>query len=136
MAFSRRNFLKYAAMSAGGAAIADTPFFSARARAEAEGGDVKYVPTSCEMCFWKCGAIAKVKDGKVVKLEGNPLHPQSMGKLCARGQAGIGQLYDPDRLKKPMIRVPGSKRGDGQYEEVSWEKAFSHIAENLTLIIA
>ncbi len=134
MAFSRRNFLKYAAMSAGGAAIADTPFFSARARAEAEGGDVKYVPTSCEMCFWKCGAIAKVKDGKVVKLEGNPLHPQSMGKLCARGQAGIGQLYDPDRLKKPMIRT--GERGDGKYKEVSWDEAFSYTAEKLNAIIA
>ena len=60
MAFSRRNFLKYAAMSAGGTVLADTPFLSARARAEAEGGNVKYVPTSCEMCFWKCGVIAKV----------------------------------------------------------------------------
>ncbi|WP_417912094.1 molybdopterin-containing oxidoreductase family protein [Candidatus Electronema sp. TJ] len=134
MAFSRRNFLKYAAMSAGGAAIADTPFFSARARAEAEGGDVKYVPTSCEMCFWKCGAIAKVKDGKVVKLEGNPLHPQSLGKLCARGQAGIGQLYDPDRLKKPMIRT--GERGDGKYKEVSWEEALSYTAEKLKEVMA
>uniref|UniRef100_UPI004056406F molybdopterin-containing oxidoreductase family protein n=1 Tax=Candidatus Electronema sp. TaxID=2698783 RepID=UPI004056406F len=138
MAFSRRNFLKYAAMSAGGAAIVDTPFFSARARAEAEGGTARYVPTSCEMCFWKCGVIAKVqknKDGvdEVVKLEGNPLHPQSLGKLCARGQAGIGQLYDPDRLKRPMIRT--GERGDGKYKEVSWEEALSYTAENLKKII-
>lgn len=139
MAFSRRNFLKYAAMSAGGAAIADTPFFSARARAAAEGGAARYVPTSCEMCFWKCGAIAKVvkdKDGKdvVVKLEGNPLHPQSMGKLCARGQGGIGQLYDPDRLKGPMIRT--GERGDGKYKQVSWDEAFDFTAQKLKEIIA
>jgi thiosulfate reductase/polysulfide reductase chain A len=139
MAFSRRNFLKYAAMSAGGTLIADTPFFSARARAEAEGGNVRYVPTSCEMCFWKCGAIAKVQKNEkgedvVVKLEGNPLHPQSMGRLCARGQAGIGQLYDKDRLKRPMIRT--GERGDGKYKEVSWEEAFNYTAEKLKAIIA
>lgn len=138
MAFSRRNFLKYAAMSAGGTLIADTPFLSARARAEAEGGNVRYVPTSCEMCFWKCGAIAKVEKNKqgedvVVKLEGNPLHPQSMGKLCARGQAGIGQLYDENRLKRPMIRT--GERGDGQYKEVSWEEALNYAADKLKAVI-
>ncbi|XOF32753.1 MAG: molybdopterin-dependent oxidoreductase [Candidatus Electrothrix sp. YB6] len=134
MAFSRRNFLKYAAMSAGGTVLADTPFISARARAEAEGGNVRYVPTSCEMCFWKCGAIAKVVDDKVVKLEGNPLHPQSRGKLCARGQAGIGQLYDENRLQYPMIRVEGSKRGENKYEQKTWDEAFTYIAEKLKKI--
>lgn len=135
MAFSRRNFLKYAAMSAaGGAMLAETPLFSARARAEAEGGNVKYVPTSCEMCFWKCGVIAKVVDGEVVKLEGNPLHPQSLGRLCARGQAGIGQLYDKDRLKRPMIL--DGKRGEGKYKEVSWDEALSYTAKRLKEVIA
>jgi thiosulfate reductase/polysulfide reductase chain A len=133
MAVSRRNFLKYAAMSAaGGAMLSETPLFSARARAEAEGGNVKYVPTSCEMCFWKCGVIAKVVDGEVVKLEGNPLHPQSLGRLCARGQAGIGQLYDKDRLKRPMIL--DGKRGEGKYKEVSWEEALGYTAEKLKAV--
>jgi thiosulfate reductase / polysulfide reductase chain A len=129
MAFSRRNFLKYAAMSAGGTLVADTPFFSASARAEAEGGNVRYVPTTCEMCFWRCGVVAKVVDGEVVKLEGNPLHPQSKGKLCARGQAGIGHLYDKDRLKRPMIRE--GERGEGKYREVSWDEALDYIAKKL-----
>lgn len=134
MAFSRRSFLKYAAMSAGGAALADTPFISAEARAKAEGGNVKYVPTSCEMCFWKCGAVAKVVDGKVVKLEGNPFHPQSRGKLCARGQGGIGQLYDEDRLKHPMI-IDGP-RGAGKYREASWDEALTYVAKRLKAIAA
>ncbi|XCN71987.1 MAG: molybdopterin-dependent oxidoreductase [Candidatus Electrothrix aestuarii] len=132
MAFSRRNFLKYAAMSAGGAVLADTPFISAEARAKAEGGNVKYVPTSCEMCFWKCGAVAKVVDGKVVKLEGNPFHPQSRGKLCARGQAGIGQLYDEDRLKHPMIL--DGPRGEGKYRKASWDEALTLVAEKMKAI--
>jgi thiosulfate reductase/polysulfide reductase chain A len=139
MAFSRRNFLKLAAMSAGSTLIADTPFLSTRARAEAEGGDVRYVATSCEMCFWKCGVIAKVQKNRkgedvVVKLEGNPFHPQSNGRLCARGQAGIGQLYNENRLKKPMIRSKGSQRGDGSYDEVSWEEALSYTAEKLKAV--
>uniref|UniRef100_UPI004056FB39 molybdopterin-dependent oxidoreductase n=1 Tax=Candidatus Electrothrix sp. TaxID=2170559 RepID=UPI004056FB39 len=134
MAFSRRNFLKFAAMSAGGAVLADTPFISAEARAKAEGGNVKYVPTSCEMCFWKCGAIAKVVDGKVVKLEGNPYHPQSRGKLCARGQGGIGQLYDEDRLKHPMILE--GKRGEGKYRKASWDEALDYVAKKMKAIAA
>jgi thiosulfate reductase/polysulfide reductase chain A len=132
MAFSRRNFLKYAAMSAGGTVLADTPFISAEARAKAEGGNVKYVPTSCEMCFWKCGAVAKVVDGKVVKLEGNPYHPQSRGKLCARGQGGIGQLYDEDRLKHPMI-IDGA-RGEGKYRKASWDEALTLVAKKMQAI--
>jgi thiosulfate reductase/polysulfide reductase chain A len=138
MAFSRRNFLKYAAMgaamSAGGTLLAETPFFGAKARAMAEGGKARYVPTTCEMCFWKCGLIAKVEDGKVVKLEGNPLHPQSRGKLCARGQAGLGLLYDKDRLKVPMIRT--GARGENRYKQASWDEALNYVAEKLTAIKA
>ncbi|MCI5142933.1 MAG: twin-arginine translocation signal domain-containing protein, partial [Candidatus Electrothrix sp. ATG1] len=132
MAFSRRNFLKYAAMTTGGVALADTPFISAEARAKAEGGNVKYVPTSCEMCFWKCGAVAKVVDGKVVKLEGNPFHPQSRGKLCARGQGGIGQLYDEDRLQHPMIL--DGPRGSGKYRKASWDEALTLVAKKMKAI--
>ncbi|HEB69578.1 MAG TPA: nitrate reductase [Desulfobulbus sp.] len=132
MSFSRRNFLKYAALSASGSLLAETPFFGARARAMAEGGKARYVPTTCEMCFWKCGVIAKVVDGKVVKLEGNPLHPQSRGKLCARGQAGMGLLYDKDRLKVPMIR--SGARGENRYKQASWDAAFDYVAEKLTAI--
>jgi len=134
MAFSRRSFLKYAAMSAGGTLLAETPFFSARARAKAEGGKARYVPTTCEMCFWKCGVIAKVVDGKVVKLEGNPSHPQSRGRLCGRGQGGIGLLYDKDRLKVPMIRT--GARGENRYKQVSWDEALGYVADKLKAIAA
>jgi thiosulfate reductase/polysulfide reductase chain A len=130
MAFSRRSFLRYAAMTAGGTLLAETPFLGAKARAMAEGGKVRYVPTTCEMCFWKCGLIAKVEDGKVVKLEGNPLHPQSLGKLCGRGQAGMGLLYDKDRLKVPMIRT--GARGENRYKKASWDEALNYVAEKLT----
>ena len=93
----------------------------------------RVVPTFCELCFWKCGVLAHVKDGRVTKIVGNPEHPLSNGKLCPRGTGGTGLLYDPDRLKKPLLRRKG-KRGDQTFEEVSWEKALDFTAEKLLKI--
>ena len=53
----------------------------------------RIVPTFCEMCFWKCGVLAHVRDGRVTKIEGNPGHPLSRGRVCPRGLGGIGQLH-------------------------------------------
>jgi len=92
----------------------------------------KIVPTFCELCFWKCGVLAHVKDGKVTKLVGNPKHPLSNGRLCPRGTGGHGLLYDPDRLKRPMIRT--SKRGEDVFEEVSWETALDETAKRMLAI--
>ena len=55
--------------------------------------------------YLKCGILAHVKNGRVTKIKGNPLDPLSRGRLCPRGAGGTGLLYDPDRLKKPMVRV-------------------------------
>jgi thiosulfate reductase/polysulfide reductase chain A len=90
------------------------------------------VPTFCEICFWKCGVLAHVKDGRVTKITGNPDHPLSKGHLCPRGTGGVGLLYDPDRLKKPLLRV--QKRGEQAFEEVSWDTALSEVAERMLKI--
>ncbi len=90
----------------------------------------RIVPTFCELCFWKCGVLAHVKGGRVTKIVGNPEHPLSRGRLCPRGTGGAGLLYDPDRLKKPLIRRHG-KRGDQTFEEVSWETALDFTSEKL-----
>ncbi len=92
----------------------------------------RVVPTFCELCFWKCGVLAHVKDGRVTKITGNPAHPLSRGRLCPRGTGGIGLLYDPDRLKKPLVRV--QKRGQDSFEEVSWETALDKVAEGMLKI--
>ncbi|RME40915.1 MAG: transcriptional initiation protein Tat [Caldilineae bacterium] len=84
------------------------------------------VYTMCEMCVWRCGVKAKVKDGVVRKLEGNPFHPHSRGMLCPRGQAGIATLYDPDRLKYPLIRK--GARGEGKWVRASWDDALDYVA--------
>ena len=83
------------------------------------------IPTLCEMCVNKCAAIAKVENGIVTKLDPNPQFPKSKNMLCARGVAGIHALYDPDRLKYPMIRV--GKKGDGKFKRVTWDEAYEAI---------
>lgn len=91
-----------------------------------------HTPTYCEICFWKCGAMAKVINGRVVKLEGNPAHPGARGKLCARGNGGTGLLYDPNRLKTPLINT--GVRGEGKYKKASWDEALNFTAEKMTKI--
>ncbi len=132
MGLSRRDFLKYSSIAAAGTALSlsEAELFSHLFALNNDPGDeVKYIPTYCEMCFWNCGAIAAVVNGKVKKLEGNPYDPRSRGKLCAKGNAGIGQLYDPDRLKHPMIRT--GSRGEGKYKEASWDDALNYTAEKM-----
>ena len=87
------------------------------------------IPTTCEMCVWRCGVLAKVEDGRVVKLDGNPDHPHSRGRLCARGQSGLMNTYDPDRVLTPLIRV--GKRGEGKFRQASWDEALDLVAENM-----
>ncbi len=132
-AFTRRSFLKLSGTASLGLTVAATLPDRFLLWAE-EAGLVKadHIATYCEMCFWKCGAIAKVIKGRVVKLDGNPLHPGSRGKLCGRGNAGMGLLYDQDRLKTPLIRV--GKRGAGTYRKASWDEALGLVAEKMNAI--
>jgi thiosulfate reductase/polysulfide reductase chain A len=90
---------------------------------------VETIATNCEMCFWRCGVLAEVSDGKVLKLEGNPVHPLTEGRLCARGNSGTGLLYDPDRLKYPMLRA--GERGEGKFKRISWDEALDYFASRL-----
>jgi thiosulfate reductase/polysulfide reductase chain A len=134
--YSRRDFLKASGAAAGALAIgAFVPPQVAHAALEAglidPNGD-GYIPTMCEMCVWRCGVLAKVKDGRVVKLEGNPDHPHSKGKLCPRGQSGLMNTYDPDRVLTPLIRV--GKRGEGKFRTASWEEALDLTASKMQAI--
>jgi molybdopterin-containing oxidoreductase family iron-sulfur binding subunit len=62
-----------------------------------------YYATTCRECAAACGLIAETRDGRAIKLEGNPEHPLNRGALCARGQAALQGLYNPDRIRGPMI---------------------------------
>lgn len=83
------------------------------------------VATLCEMCVNKCAAIAQVENGIVRKLDPNPMFPKSQNMLCARGNAGIQALYDPDRLKYPMVRI--GEKGEGKFKRVTWDEAYEAI---------
>ncbi len=83
------------------------------------------VPYLCGICVNKCAGFARVEDGIVTKLNPNPYFPKSRNMLCARGNAGIQTMYDPDRLKYPMVRI--GERGDGKYKRVTWEEAYDAI---------
>ncbi|GAV24165.1 molybdopterin oxidoreductase [Carboxydothermus islandicus] len=131
MKLTRRSFLKASAATGALAALSGGVMsFERWAAKAAETGDVKLVPSICEMCGTKCGIIVKVKNGRVVKIEGNKEHPNGKGKICARGNAGMKLLYDPDRLKQPL-----KKEGD-KFVPISWEQAFKEIGEKLKEIKA
>ncbi|GAC1649886.1 MAG: TAT-variant-translocated molybdopterin oxidoreductase [Gemmatimonadaceae bacterium] len=67
-------------------------------------GVSNYYVTTCRECATGCGVVAEVRDGRAIKLEGNPDHPLNRGALCAQGQAALQGLYNPDRFRTPMVR--------------------------------
>lgn len=86
----------------------------------------------CNICCNKCGLIARVQNNRVLRLDPNPNHAKSRGMICARGNAGIRQLYDPDRLKYPLLRK--GKRGEGKWQRLSWDEALDVAAEKFQAI--
>jgi thiosulfate reductase / polysulfide reductase chain A len=131
---ARRGFLK---LAAAGVAAGTAP-----GRAEAFGiaqpedglAPDREVPTFCELCFWNCGVVARVRKNRVLSLEGHPRYPNANGKLCGRGQAGAGFVVDRDRLTGPMIRT--GKRGEGKFRRVGWGEAYATIADGFSRIKA
>ncbi|NLY20459.1 MAG: molybdopterin-dependent oxidoreductase [Tissierellia bacterium] len=92
--------------------------------------DVDKLYTSCYMCAINCGAVGVVnKDGTVKRIEPNKNDPVSGGALCAKGNAGIDQLYDEDRLKTPMRKI-----GEHEWEQISWDEAFDTMYDQFTRI--
>lgn len=91
--------------------------------------EMKY--TTCGFCDSKCGMMAYIHDGVLMKLEGNPEEQSSRGRLCGKGQGAVQMLYDPDRLKYPMKRTNPQKGFgvDPKWQRISWEEAFDIIGE-------
>jgi anaerobic selenocysteine-containing dehydrogenase/Fe-S-cluster-containing dehydrogenase component len=89
-------------------------------------GEPAWYATTCRECPAGCGLLAKNRDGRVIKVEGNPSHPISRGKVCARGQACLQGLYNPDRFRNPVQRTV---RG---WEPISWDQGENILVERLT----
>lgn len=89
------------------------------------------LPTTCFNCESACGLLAYVdKDtGAIRKLEGNPEHPGSRGRNCAKGPATLNQVQDPDRILHPLRR--SGKRGENRWTRVSWDEALDDIAARI-----
>ncbi|MBE0497059.1 MAG: molybdopterin-dependent oxidoreductase [Campylobacterales bacterium] len=131
---SRRRFLQgsVALSVIGGTSLATSNILAASAP-KTDAPLMQEIPTVCEMCVNKCAAIAHVRNGIVKSLSPNPLFPKSRNMLCARGVAGVHALYDPDRLKYPLIRA--GERGDGKYRRATWDEAYAYIKEKLVPIV-
>jgi len=87
--------------------------------------------TTCYMCACRCGIRVHLVDGKVRYIDGNPAHPLNRGVICAKGSSGIMKQYSPARLTKPLARKAGAERGAGEFEEISWERAFEMLTDRL-----
>jgi len=140
----RRSFLKVLAGGSFGLAYGYGLFPRLAAMPEAalrELGDdslrppeERWIPSICQQCQGGCGILVRAYGDRAVKIDGNPLHPISRGRLCARGQAALQLLYDPDRIRGPMVRV--GERGAGKWKPVSWDDAVAAVAAPLAALRA
>lgn len=102
-------------------------------KTESIGGEqgLEVKTTTCYMCACRCGIKVTLKDGEIRYIQGNPDHPLNKGVLCAKGASGIMKQYSPARLTNPLLRKPGTERGAGEFEEISWDQAFGLMEDRL-----
>ena len=89
------------------------------------------IKSTCGMCFAACGVLIQVRDGKVVKVKGDPQSPINHGVLCPKGRAAPQLLYHRDRLKHPLKRI--GEKGAGQWAKISWNEALGTIADEFII---
>jgi anaerobic selenocysteine-containing dehydrogenase len=154
----RRRFVQVGGALAGTAAAAGAMLRASDAQAlndpgvpddveSASGVDVRY--SVCLGCHSKCGTKVRVQSDTIIKIDGNPWHPNNaetgerldfaatldaardstVGTLCPKGQAGVEVMYNPFRINQPLKRV--GARGSGQWREISWDTALTEIADRL-----
>lgn len=121
----RRRFMK--SMGFAGAAAAAGCSRAPVSLEEWQDGAESWAPTVCQLCPSRCGLLARVVDGSVVKLEGNPLHPLNQGRMCATGHAALQSLYGADRIRGPRLRIGG--KGSSRWKQASWEEALGAAAD-------
>src|SRR5215510_13914007 len=92
-------------------------------------GVASWFATVCRECPAGCGVIARNREGRVVKLEGNPDHPVNAGALCMRGQAALQGLYHPDRIAGPLVR-----EGSSGFKSATWEAASKLVSDKLAAL--
>ncbi len=136
--FTRRDFLKVGAAGTATAILAGCSQESerwvtlepyVRAPEEQLAGIPSWYASTCRMCPAGCGIVVRIMNGRAVKIEGNPEHPVNRGKLCARGQAGLQLLYNPDRVTGAARQ---EERGSRKFKPVAWNEALNTLYEKLS----
>ena len=140
MKLTRRTVLQGSA-AAGGTALASRlvvgeleTLVSARP-AEYAAPVEDYVPSACWIGKQDCGILARRIDGRVVKIEGHPDNPRNRGTLCPKGVAQITALYDPARIRTPLIRT-NEKGVSGTWRQATWDEALDVVADRLNTALA
>jgi anaerobic selenocysteine-containing dehydrogenase len=133
---TRRDFLKVGAAGAACAVLTGCqnprrwvtlePYV--RPPEEQLAGVANWYASTCRQCPAGCGILVRIMNGRALKIEGNPEHPLNQGKLCARGQAGLQVLYNPDRLSGPIRQ---SERGSRRFERLSWDEALNTLYDTV-----
>ena len=99
-------------------------------------GVATWYASVCGECPNGCGTRVRTREGRAVKIEGNPAHPGNRGTLCVRGQAALQGLYNPDRFRGPQRRrTTNAAAGQSVFEPVSWEAAESELAERIRTLV-
>jgi Fe-S-cluster-containing dehydrogenase component len=130
---SRKKFLALLSASAAFAAAGCSEYQDrgqivpyTRKPAEVTPGVSNFYASTCAGCAQSCGILVKTREGRPIKVDGNPDHPVNRGKTCAKGQGEILQMYDPARLRAPMHGA-----GSGIQGELSWAASDEQILANL-----
>jgi anaerobic selenocysteine-containing dehydrogenase len=135
--FSRRDFLKLASVGAATTAILtgcgpSSRYVTREPYAQMPeytyNGQSTYYATTCRECAAGCGLVVRTMQGRALKVEGNKNHPVNLGKTCARGQATLHGLYNPDRVQDPAKQ---SKRGSRDFSNMDWDAAINVVADAL-----
>jgi anaerobic selenocysteine-containing dehydrogenase len=132
MRVTRRGFLQVLGATAGGAAMARERLTGAEQASQdltrwATPEEVT-IPSICQQCPGGCGLLVRTHDGEVTGLSGNPLHPINQGALCPKAYGGLQLLYDPNRLKGPMVR-DGER---GRFRAIGWDEALGLVIKRLS----
>ena len=97
-------------------------------------GIATWYNTVCSMCAAGCGISVRTREGRAKKIEGNPAHPVSQGRLCALGQSGLQVLYNPDRLTGPLMQT--GQRGSMSFSQITWDEGMDRLVDRLDLLKA
>jgi len=129
--FDRRDFLKLVGIGVAGAASgcasppAEKLIPYLVAPTDILPGVAYWYASTCRECPAGCGVLVKAREGRAIKIEGNPAHPVNAGGLCSRGQAALQGLYDPDRVRAPQVRE------NGVWKTISWDDALKLAGDKL-----